>query len=140
MATIPARVKGIDHVVLRVTDIDRTIAFYQDILGLPLERIFDRIGLYQFRAGSSLIDVQPLKEGDTLAPPAERGVEHVCLNIEGDLDEVLAALAAQGITPSFGPLEVYGAHGFGTSFYLRDPDGYEIELKVGYARNPVRMP
>jgi hypothetical protein len=36
-------------------------------------------------------------------------------------------------------MEVYGARGFGTSIYIHDPDGYEIELKVQYARNPVHF-
>lgn len=140
MAILPARVAGIDHVVLRVTDIEKTRAFYEGVLGLHLERIYDRIGLWQFRAGRNLIDVLPLKEGEVLAPREQRGIEHLCLNIEGELEEVLDALAAEGIKPVLGPMEVYGSSGFGTSFYLRDPDGYEIELKVPYARTPVRMP
>jgi catechol 2,3-dioxygenase-like lactoylglutathione lyase family enzyme len=140
MSPIPARYNGIDHVVLRVTDLERTLNFYKAVLGLTVERIFEKIGLYQIRCGANLIDISPLKPGESLADPAQRGIEHLCLSIEADLDEVQAALAAHGVPIAMGPMEVYGARGFGTSVYIKDPDGYDIELKVGYARNPVRFP
>ncbi|MGQ9369910.1 VOC family protein [Azospirillum sp. ST 5-10] len=139
MPVIPARLTGIDHVVLRVADVDRTVAFYTDVLGLTLERIYERIGLHQLRCGRNLIDIVPMG-GDGLAAPEARGIDHLCLNLDGDLDAVIAALREAGIEPSLGPMEVYGARGFGTSVYIRDPDGYEIELKAGYARRPVRFP
>jgi glyoxylase I family protein len=140
MSPIPARFNGIDHVVLRVTSLERTLGFYKDVLGLTVERIFEKIGLYQVRCGNNLIDIMPLKAGERLAEPADRGIEHLCLSIEADLDEVQEGLKALGIPISMGPMEVYGARGFGTSVYIKDPDGYDIELKVGYAKNPVRFP
>lgn len=140
MSPIPARYNGIDHVVLRVADLDRTLHFYKSVLGLRVERIFEKIGLYQLRCGANLIDIMPLKPGERLAEPADRGIEHLCLSIEADLDDVQAGLKALGIPISLGPMEVYGARGFGTSVYIKDPDGYDIELKVGYAQNPVRFP
>ena len=140
MSPIPARFNGIDHVVLRVTDLERTLNFYKTVLGLTVERIFEKIGLCQIRCGANLIDISPLKPGETLAEPAQRGIEHLCLSIEADLDEVQSGLQALGIGIVMGPMEVYGAKGFGTSIYIRDPDDYDIELKVGYAKNPVRFP
>jgi glyoxylase I family protein len=137
---IPARFLGIDHMVFRVTSVERTVAFYEDILGLRVERIFDKIGLHQVRCGRNLIDLVGVKPGDVLPPPEQRGIEHLCLSVEADLDELIAYLERKGFPIFMGPMEVYGARGFGTSVYLRDPDGYEIELKVGYARNPVRFP
>lgn len=139
MSPIPARFNGIDHVVFKVTDIGRTVEFYTAVLGLHVERIFDRIGLYQVRCGANLIDLVQAKPGETLPPPNLRGIEHLCLSIEGDLDEVIASLEASGHPVFMGPMEVYGAKGFGTAVYIRDPDGYEIELKVGYARTPVHF-
>jgi glyoxylase I family protein len=140
MSPIPARFNGIDHVVLRVTDLERTLNFYRTVLGLTVERIFEQIGLYQIRCGANLIDIVQLKPGEALAEPAQRGIEHLCLSIEADLDEVQSGLQALGVGIVMGPMEVYGAKGFGTSIYIRDPDDYDIELKVGYARNPVRFP
>jgi glyoxylase I family protein len=137
---IPARFLGIDHMVFRVTSIERTVAFYQNVLGLRVERIFDKIGLHQVRCGQSLIDLVSVQPGEVLPPPEQRGIEHLCLSVEADLDELIAYLEQKGFPIFMGPMEVYGARGFGTSVYLRDPDGYEIELKVGYARNPVRFP
>ncbi len=140
MKPIPERFNGIDHVVLRVSDLERTTAFYQSVLGLSVERIFDAIGLYQVRCGANLIDLLTLKPGETLPAPELRGIEHLCLSIEADLDEVIESLARLDTPVIRGPMEVYGSKGFGTSIYIRDPDGYEIELKVGYSVRPVRFP
>ena len=140
MSPIPATFNGIDHVVFRVTDMARTVAFYKEVLGLGVERIFDKIGLHQIRCGANLIDLVEVPRGTTLPEPQNRGIEHLCLSIEADVDRVTEHLAALGTPVFMGPMEVYGARGFGTAIYIRDPDGYEIELKVGYARTPVRFP
>ncbi|MBN8900679.1 MAG: VOC family protein, partial [Rhodospirillales bacterium] len=50
-------IKQLDHVVLRVRDVERMIAFYRDVLGCPVEKVQAELGLYQMRAGSSLIDL-----------------------------------------------------------------------------------
>jgi glyoxylase I family protein len=140
MPTIPARFNGLDHVVFRVTDIQKTVAFYKDVLGLVVERIYDKLGLYQVRCGANLIDLVSVPEGAKLAAPQDRGIEHLCLSVDADLDELIAYFAAKGIKVIRGPMEVYGARGFGTAIYILDPDGYELELKVGYTRTPVRFP
>jgi glyoxylase I family protein len=135
---IPAEFDGIDHVVLRVSDVGRALDFYVGILGFPLERILETIGLHQVRCGRNLIDLAPLAPGQALAPDPARGMEHLCLNIRGDIDAVIDALRKSNVQIDGGPMEVYGARGFGTSVYIRDPDGYQIELKFPYSRNPVR--
>jgi len=84
---IPAQFGGIDHVVLRVRDLERTLGFYVGVLGLTVERIFEKINLHQVRCGRNLIDIMPLGPSETLAAPAERGIEHLCLNIQGDMDK-----------------------------------------------------
>jgi glyoxylase I family protein len=137
---IPAQFNGIDHVVLRVTNLERTLGFYVNVLGLHVERIFEKINLYQVRCGRNLIDIQPLGPTESLAKPADRGIEHLCLSIQGDIDEVVEALRKAGVKIDMGPMEVYGATGFGTSVYVSDPDGYSIELKVHYAKKPVVFP
>jgi glyoxylase I family protein len=135
---IPAEFNGIDHVVLRVADISRSLAFYVDLLGLSLERVLETIGLHQVRCGHNLIDLMPLKPGEQLAEPEQRGIEHLCLRVRGDIDEIAKALEARGVPIISGPMEVYGATGYGTSVYVNDPDGYAIEIKAHYAKRPVR--
>src|SRR5687768_4206024 len=60
------RVTGLDHVVLRVADIDRAIAFYEAVLGLHVERRLETIGLVQLRAGSAMIDLVPKREDEDM--------------------------------------------------------------------------
>ena len=133
---MPLTIEGIDHVVLRVTDMTRSLDFYTRILGLPLERIVESLGLHQLRAGANLIDLVPTT---ALGPEESRGLDHLCLTARGDLTSVQAMLAAENVPILRGPVEVYGARGFGTSLYIADPNGYTIELKFPAAR-PVRFP
>jgi catechol 2,3-dioxygenase-like lactoylglutathione lyase family enzyme len=130
----PVRVLGIDHVVLRVSDVARALRFYREVLGCSEERRVEKLGLYQLRAGSALIDLVdltgPLGEIGG-APPGEEGrnVDHFALRIES-LDETALRehLEAHGVDPG----EVgrrYGADGYGPSIYIRDPDGNVVELK-----------
>jgi glyoxylase I family protein len=127
-------VAGIDHVVFRVTDLARSLAFYRDALGLPVERVQEAIGLWQLRAGRALIDLVPIsgKLGAAGgAPPGDEGrnVDHVCLRIDPfDEADLRAHLARCGVAA--GPTEARsGAEGVGPSIYITDPDGNVIELK-----------
>jgi catechol 2,3-dioxygenase-like lactoylglutathione lyase family enzyme len=139
MAKLPLSVHGIDHVVLKVSDVARSIAFYESMLGLRLERILDSVPVYQMRCGANLVDLVPLAAGEALPPREARGIEHLCLAVDAEFEPLLAALAAHGVPIASTPREVYGARGFGTSIYIRDPDDYEIELKLGYCATPVRQ-
>jgi catechol 2,3-dioxygenase-like lactoylglutathione lyase family enzyme len=128
------RIREIDHVVLRVVDLARAIAFYVDVLGCTLERSQERIGLYQLRAGRSMIDLVPVA-GELGAaggaPPGKEGrnVDHLCLRVDPwDEAAIRAHLARHGIAPEPSRSR-FGAEGAGPSFYLADPDGNIIELK-----------
>ncbi len=119
------RVKGLDHVVLRVADMDRAIAFYEEVLGLHIERRLAEIGLVQFRAGAAMIDLVPRTEDEDEG----RNMDHFAVQIEAmDVAALTAHLKRHGIDPG----EVrrrYGAEGYGSSIYITDPDGNTVELK-----------
>lgn len=119
------KVKGLDHVVLRVADIDRAIAFYEEVLGLHVERRLAEIGLVQLRAGTAMIDLVPRTEDEDEG----RNMDHFAVQIEQmDVPALTAHLKRHGIDPG----EVrrrYGAEGYGSSIYITDPDGNTVELK-----------
>ena len=128
------RIREIDHVVLRVADLDRALAFYRDVLGCSVERIVESLGLWQLRAGRAMIDLVPVSgrlgaEGG--APPGREGrnVDHVCLRIDPWDDAAIRAhLARHGVAAGATESRV-GAEGTGPSIYIHDPDGNVIELK-----------
>ncbi len=128
------QILGLDHVVLRVTDLDRAREFYCEVLGCQVEVFQKKIGLLQLRAGDSLIDLVPVdgvlgREGG--APPGTQGrnMDHFCLRVRPfDAGAIMAHLRDHGVDP--GNVEQrYGAEGMGPSIYLRDPDGNVVELK-----------
>ena len=125
---------GLDHLVLRVSQLDTMLAFYCDALGCSVERRQDEIGLVQLRAGTSLIDLVPvdgkLGRAGGAAPGAQaRNLDHFCLRIAPfDEAHIRLQLAAHGMEA--GPVESrYGAEGEGPSIYLEDPEGNVVELK-----------
>ena len=130
----PFVLRQLDHIVLRVRDVDAMQAFYCDVLGCSVERRQSDIGLLQLRAGVSLIDLVDvdgkLGRMGGAAPGAEgRNVDHFCLRIEPfDRDALLAHLQARGVrVGDYGSR--YGAEGEGPSQYLFDPEGNLVELK-----------
>ena len=87
--------KGIDHVVLRVADVDKSLDFYCNILGFELERARPNIGLWHIRAGFSMIDLVPARD----VKPAQPGnVDHFCLSLQSwDEHEIHKLLDENGI-------------------------------------------
>ena len=125
----------IDHVVLRVKDAERSIAFYRGVLGCAVEKRRDDLGLVHLRAGTSLIDLVthdgPLgRQGGALAGAEGRNVDHVCLRIEPFDEAVIRTLMAEHDVAVHGEVQNnFGAEGNGPSIYIADPDGNTIELK-----------
>jgi catechol 2,3-dioxygenase-like lactoylglutathione lyase family enzyme len=114
---------GLDHVVLRVRDQDVARRFYIDVLGATLDHVNAAVSLVQLRFGEQLIDLLPGARGDG-------GMDHLCLSIRcADLAALRAELARRGVTIEGDVVERRGAFGTGPSLYIRDPDGYLIELK-----------
>ncbi len=127
-------IREIDHIVLRITGLERMLDFYCGALGCTVERRLDDIGLVQLRAGRSIIDLVPVsgKIGSVggAAPGKEgRNLEHFCVRVESfDETQIRGHLAAHGIIGSR-IARRYGAEGFGPSFYVTDPEGNVVELK-----------
>lgn len=134
MTNIPFQLKQIDHVVLRIRDLDASLRFYRDVLGCTLDKVQDKIGLWQVRAGSSLIDLVPLAGAlGSLggAGPAKEGrnVDHFAIEIDRfDETAIRAHLAFHNVTITDSGRR-YGAKGDGPSIYILDPDGNSVELK-----------
>jgi len=127
-------VREIDHVVLRVSDLAAMLHFYTEVLGCPMEKVQESIGLYQVRAGRSLIDLVPVsgklgRMGG--APPGREGrnLDHLCVRVDPfDADAILEYLDRNGA--EHGSVESrYGAEGEGPSIYVTDPEGNVVELK-----------
>lgn len=130
----PLNVTGLDHVVLRIRDRDAMLAFYTEVLGCPIERTLEELGLFQLRAGRALIDL--IDVAGSLARPDgdvpdenSRNMDHLCLRVDPwDEAAIRTHLAINGVTA--GKTETrYGAEGTGPSIYLSDPEGNVVELK-----------
>ena len=128
------KIRDIDHVVLRVRDLDRMLGFYRDVLGCAVERRKDDIGLVQLRAGRSLVDLVPVEgklgRAGGAAPGREgRNMDHLCFRIESfDEASLVEHLEGYGVQPGHVSSR-YGAEGDGPSMYIEDPEGNTIELK-----------
>ncbi|MCG8354658.1 MAG: VOC family protein [Kiloniellales bacterium] len=125
---------GLDHVVIRVRDLECMIAFYRDVLSCTEERRLDTIGLVQLRAGRSLIDLVDAageigRAGG--AAPGEGGgnMDHFCVRVEPFDEAALRAhLESRGVEVGE-VVSRYGAEGSGPSLYISDPEGNTVELK-----------
>lgn len=128
------RIREIDHLVLRVSDLDRMLRFYCDVLGCSIERRVNAIGLVQLRAGRSLLDLVPVdgelgRAGGAAPGTTGRNLDHFCFRLEPfDAAEIRNQLEARGVAA--GAVESrYGAEGKGPSIYVTDPEGNVVELK-----------
>jgi catechol 2,3-dioxygenase-like lactoylglutathione lyase family enzyme len=119
------RVVGLDHVVLNVADVERSLAFYCGELGLAPERVDEwRRGEILFP--SVRVDARTII--DLLAVPRTgENADHLCLVVEPlDLDALKASGRFEVVD---GPATRFGARGNGTSLYVKDPDGNTVELR-----------
>jgi glyoxylase I family protein len=130
----PIKAKQLDHVVLRVADIDASTRFYHEILGFPLARINEEAGLHQFHVGSSMLDLVPIdgrigRAGGETVAKENRNVDHFAVTLsEYDEPSIVAHLESHGVT-AYGSRKRFGAEGTGVSIMVTDPDGNTVELK-----------
>jgi catechol 2,3-dioxygenase-like lactoylglutathione lyase family enzyme len=128
------RLRAIDHLVLRVKDMDMMQRFYCEVLGAELVAHRPDFDMVHLRAGTSLVDMVSVdgKSGRAggAAPGKEgRNVDHFCFRVEPfEKDGIIAHLEKHRVR--LGPVrERYGAEGNGWSIYLTDPEGNTVELK-----------
>jgi catechol 2,3-dioxygenase-like lactoylglutathione lyase family enzyme len=113
---------AIDHVVLRVRDIEVMKRFYCDVLGATHVAYRPQFGMSHLRAGNAMIDlVKGERQGCNM--------DHFCLRVEPfDEKEILSHLRKHGV--AVGEVKNrFGAEGNGVSIYVTDPEGNTVELK-----------
>ena len=119
------KVTGFDHIVLVCADVEATLGWYCDLLGLEPERVD------QWRRGEVFFPSLRVSEATVIdliaGQPSAGGLDHFCLVVE---PTDLVAIAASGeFDVVDGPGRRFGARGDGTSLYVRDPDGTVVELR-----------
>ena len=125
---------GIDHIALRMADLDRAVGFYGAILGMPIERRRIELGMVQLRAGKSLIDLVCNGRSPVLTLGEARhskfgNLDHLCLRVaEFNSDKIRIELENAGV--AVGPTAIrYGSSGDAPSLYLSDTEGNGLELR-----------
>src|SRR5579862_2742701 len=126
------KVTSLDHFVLRVCDLDASLRFYRDILGLPIEFLAEyRTRTRPFvsaRIGDQLLDLVPDPTYNPDEGRAAGGFLHACVEVAGRLSEIVPWLKDRGVTIiDEHPVLRMGAHGMGLSMYINDADGRSEE-------------
>lgn len=121
------QIDRIDHLVLTVADIERTCAFYRDLLGFK-EVIFGE-GRRALEFGHQKFNLHQV--GQEFEPKAERptpGSADLCLIAQTPIETVIKMLEQAGVEIELGPVVRTGAQGSIRSVYIRDPDENLIEI------------
>ena len=121
------KVRAIDHVVLTVRDVERTLSFYQRALGMTAIEFGE--GRRALTFGEQKLNLhQAGREFDPRAAHPTPGAVDLCLLTDTPVDEVIAHLSRAGVPVELGPVAKVGARHPLRSIYFRDPDGNLIEV------------
>jgi catechol 2,3-dioxygenase-like lactoylglutathione lyase family enzyme len=128
------QIKGLDHLVLTVTDIGRTCEFYEQVLGM--EHVVFGEGRHALVVGAQKINLHEAgREFEPKAAAPTPGSADLCFWTQTQLDSVIERLQEAEIVVEQGPVKRTGARGPIISVYLRDPDGNLIEIS-NYQQEP----
>jgi catechol 2,3-dioxygenase-like lactoylglutathione lyase family enzyme len=134
----PIKIFELDHIVLNVANIDRSLEFYTDVLGLKGERVQEfkekKVGFPSVRINEhTIIDLNPMPDGSSRGPATEKrkgNLNHFCLVVgKEDFPGIVDYLNAHNVMILQEPISRWGARGRATSIYFLDPDGNEIEIR-----------
>lgn len=121
------KVNRIDHIVLTVKSIERSVEFYTSVLGMKKEFFGDNRVALLF--GNQKINLHQFQ--NEFLPKASLpvpGSEDLCFITETEIEEAMKSVASKGVDIIEGPVKRTGATGEIESFYIRDPDNNLIEL------------
>jgi catechol 2,3-dioxygenase-like lactoylglutathione lyase family enzyme len=121
----------LDHVVIAVSDFERSNAFYRDVLGVDVVEIDGRVA-YRLDGQQLNVHGPGVRPAMVARIPVAPGNSDLCFEWDGPIDRALEHLRARGVRVEAGPIMRGGAKGRGTSVYFRDPDGTLLEL-ISYA-------
>ena len=128
------KITEMDHIVLRVKDVEVSLKFYCETLGMPSERVEQwRAGEIRFPSArlnaDTIIDFFG-SDQETIGKEGIKNQDHYCMVIEPtDLEELKSKFEAIGVEIQAGPGKRWGSHGDGTSLYIYDPDNNVVELR-----------
>ncbi len=132
------KITELDHIVLNVADIERSLKFYTDVLGLQAERLDEfkagKVGFPSVRInGDTIIDLFPTQGVENPVKQSDKrpgNLNHFCMVVDRqDFSGIVDYLAYHGISVREGPISRWGARGRATSVYFLDPDGNEVEIR-----------
>ena len=132
------KISELDHIVLNVGDIERSLKFYTGVMGLKAERLDEfrsgKVGFPSVRINDdTIIDLFPSQERrsrDNVGEKTAGNLNHFCM-VTGkeDFAGIVDYLKENSIAIREGPVSRWGARGRATSVYFLDPDGNEIEVR-----------
>ncbi len=128
------KITEMDHIVLRVKDVETSLRFYTQVLGMPAERVEQwRAGEIRFPSARLNADTIIDFFGSDQEPIGREGAknqDHYCMVIEPtDMEELKAKFEGIGVDIQAGPGKRWGSHGDGISLYIYDPDDNVVELR-----------
>jgi catechol 2,3-dioxygenase-like lactoylglutathione lyase family enzyme len=121
----------LDHVVIAVSDFERSNAFYRDVLGAEIVEVDGRTS-YRLDGQQLNVHGPGTRPAIVARVPVTPGNSDLCFEWNGAIDGAIEHLRACGVRLDAGPMTRGGAKGRGTSVYFRDPDGTLLEL-ISYA-------
>ena len=128
------KITEMDHIVLRVKDVETSLNFYTETLGLKPERVEEwRAGKIRFPSArinaDTIIDLFA-SDQEPIDKDGIKNQDHYCMVIEKtDMEELKSKFEAMGVGIQAGPGQRWGSHGDGTSLYVYDPDDNVVELR-----------